>query len=210
MSILDRIGNAVGDTTTETDKALAAEIAETGDRAAVAELVVGLGDSDRNVQSSCIKVIYETGYIKPDVIADYWETFLKLLERKNNRLVWGGMVALSCVATLRAAELFPHAERIYRAVKTGTRITVDAGLKTLACIAAAEPKFAPAILPRIIETLEDAPANKLPAYAEDTVAAVTPEFRDLYVNVFVNRRGELKAGHIKRVNKALKNIGAGI
>jgi hypothetical protein len=111
MSILYRIDTAVGDTTTETDKALAAEIAKTGDRAAVAELITGLDGPDKNVQSSCIKVIYETGYVKPKLIADYWGTFLKLLDRKNNRLVWGGMVALSCVAEFRAAELFPHVER---------------------------------------------------------------------------------------------------
>jgi uncharacterized protein YuzE len=36
---------------------------------------------------------------------------------------------------------------------------------------------------------------------------VAAEFRDAYVRVFVDRRGEMKASHIRRLNKAVKVVG---
>jgi hypothetical protein len=43
-------------------------------------------------------VLYELGYLAPELIADYVGDFIKLLKHENNRIDWGGMIALSTVA----------------------------------------------------------------------------------------------------------------
>lgn len=73
---------------------LARDLAQTRDRAGIAEIAANLRHPDSNVQSDCIKVLYETGYLAPELIADYVDDFLALLGSKNNRLVWGSMIAL--------------------------------------------------------------------------------------------------------------------
>jgi hypothetical protein len=210
MGILDKTGAAMGDRTSKTDIALAEEIADKNNRDAIVELITGLNNADKNVQGSCLKVIYETGYIEPKLIADHWEVYLSLLDRKNNRLVWGGMIALWGVAKAKPEALLPHAERIFRAAKYGTRITTDGGVNTLGAIGAASPEYAAQVMPYILELLAECPAKKLPAYAEATVIAVTPGLKDDYLKLFDKRTSEMDENQLKRLNKALSIIGASV
>ena len=57
--------------------------------------------------------------------------FVKLLKSRNNRLVWGGMTALSTIAGLKAKEIFEQIDVIKQAIEDGSVITADAGIKTI-------------------------------------------------------------------------------
>ena len=62
--------------------------------------------------------------MKPQLIADYVEDFLALLESKNNRLVWGRMIALSTIADLKPREICADLDIVKDAIKKDTLITV--------------------------------------------------------------------------------------
>jgi hypothetical protein len=90
---------------------LAKVLAETRDSVGIQEVAVHLWDKNKNIQSDCLKVLYEIGYLAPDLIAGYAGDFLKLLKDRNNRLVWGAMIGLATVADLRADEVWARSMR---------------------------------------------------------------------------------------------------
>jgi hypothetical protein len=52
------------------NKELAKTLAETENRAGIAELVTNLKHKNKSVQSDCLAVLYHIGYVKPHLIAD--------------------------------------------------------------------------------------------------------------------------------------------
>ena len=62
-------------------------------------------------------------------------------------MVWGGMIALSTVADLKAAEIFPHVDEIVQVMKKGSVITMDNGIKALALVASQKDEYRKAIFP---------------------------------------------------------------
>ena len=95
MSVLDRLATSLGRRGDEANQELAAELAQSGDAEDIAELVDNLSHKNRRIASDCVKTLYELGYLAPEWIAPHVDAFLALLDSKNNRLVWGGMTALS-------------------------------------------------------------------------------------------------------------------
>ena len=73
--------------------------------------------------------------MEPKLIAGYTDDFVKLLRSKNNRLVWGAMTALAEVAKEILMAVFSHLDEIKKAKETGSVITVDNAITTLACTA---------------------------------------------------------------------------
>ena len=85
---------------------LARELAARDDQAGIQEIADNLANKNKSVQSDCIKVLYEIGYLKPQLIAQYAEVFLGLLHSKINRMVWGSMIALATIARLQPEQLW--------------------------------------------------------------------------------------------------------
>ena len=115
-SIIDLLASTQGLRGDDSNIALAKEIASTENKEAIKELVDNLKNKDKNIQSDCIKTLYETGYLKPTLIAGYYSEFLELLSSKNNRLVWGGMIALSTIAEIKPDEIFKSLDLIMKTV----------------------------------------------------------------------------------------------
>src|ERR1041385_1990762 len=99
-SIIERLASSLGKRDEKPNQELAASLVKSKDKKAIKELVEHLSDKDKNIQSDCIKVLYEIGEQKPELIADYDKEFLALLDSKNNRLVWGAMTAIDCIAAI--------------------------------------------------------------------------------------------------------------
>ncbi len=91
---------------------LAKELAQTENKSGIAELASNLQNKNKNVQSDCLKVLYEIGYLKPELIADCVSDFLGLLKSKNNRLVWGSMIALATIADKKPKEIYDNLEDV--------------------------------------------------------------------------------------------------
>lgn len=98
MVVLDELASSLKRRDEAPNLKLAQSIVLRGDKQAVSDLVANLANEDPNVQSDCIKALYEIGERKPELIARFAEEFASLLGSKNNRLVWGAMTALDCTA----------------------------------------------------------------------------------------------------------------
>ena len=90
MSVLNKLACSQGRRDEAPNQELARELAETENRAGIKEIAENLWNKDKKIQNDCVKVLYEVGYKKPELISDYVGDFLKLLKSANNRLVWGG------------------------------------------------------------------------------------------------------------------------
>ncbi|HWL13373.1 MAG TPA: hypothetical protein VNQ57_10320, partial [Ureibacillus sp.] len=115
---------------------LARELMDQNDVEGIQEIVENLVSPNKNIKSDCIKVAYEIGRVKPELISDYAEIFIHLLKSPNNRLVWGAMQVLSTIAEISSITLMKNLHSIKGAIKYGSVITADKGILTLAKLAA--------------------------------------------------------------------------
>lgn len=138
----------------EPNKELARELVNAKDADGIKTVAENLYNRDKRIQSDCIKVPYEAGYIEPQIIAPYVKDFLFLLKSRNNRLVWGAMIALAQVASIKADEVFENLDAVYAAMEEGSVITVDNGVRVLAAVASKNDKYSKSIFPLLIRHLQ--------------------------------------------------------
>ena len=213
MSILNRLAHFQNRRDEEPNLILARELAAARDTAGIYELAENLENANAEVQSDCIKVLYEIGALEPGLIAGYAGDFLKLLGSKNNRLVWGGMTALSAalapntvagVAEVSAAELFQSWLTLRDAVETGSVITADQGILALARLAASDAARRKAIFPYLLKHLATCRPKDVPQRAEKIAAAMDAGNRAAFVAALEKRLPELSAAQVARVKKVIK------
>lgn len=203
MTALDKIASALGRRDEVPNQELARSLAASGDAQAVAEIASGLQSADKGVQADCIKVLYELGYVRPELVSAHTSAFLKLLSSKNNRLVWGGMIALSTVASLAAEAIFKRADDIIGVMERGSVITVDNGVKTLARVAATKPRYAEHLFPYLLNHLKTCREKDVPQHAEHVLAAVNAGNKDAYIAVITRRLADAPASRAVRLRKVI-------
>ena len=203
MSTLDRIAHFQNRRDEVPNQELARELATQKDQAGIREIAENLWNKDKRIQADCVKVLYEIGYIDPTLIAAYAEDFLKLLRGRNNRLVWGGMIALSTVADLRADFVHAHLKEILKAMDTGSVITVDNAVKALA-LAASKDAYQGSIFPHLLEHLRTCRPKDVPQHAEKSLPAVDASNKDDFIAVLEKRMEDLSGAQITRVKKLIK------
>ncbi len=187
---------------------LARTLVAAKDRDGICEIAENLSNKNKNIQADCIKVLYEVGYLDPGLIAQYAEEFIKLLHSHNNRLVWGGMIALATVAELRPQVVLAHLDEIERAMERGSVITVDNGVQALARAASKDEKAAREIVPYLLEHLRMCPPKSLPQHAEKSLPAVNARNKSRFINVLGNRMDEFSGAALVRLKKVIKLAGA--
>jgi hypothetical protein len=206
MSILESLSSSTGRKDKEQNKRLATEIANQENVEAVEELVANLNNKDKNIQSDCIDTLYETGYRRPELIADYCTDFLELLESSNNRLVWGGMIALSTIVDLKHKEIFESLAKIMSITNKGSVITIDNGVKILIKLTR-YPEYFIATNHLLMDQLLKCPIKQLPMYAERAIECITDNNRQEFVQLLEKRYPECdKESQKKRLEKVLKLI----
>jgi hypothetical protein len=208
MSVLNRLASALGRGDEAPNQALAQEIAERRDREAVRELLAHLNDKNKDIQSDCIKVLYEVGAREPELIADGVNEFIQLQGSRNNRLVWGGMTALGAIAHLRAAEIFQQIDLIMKTTDEGSVITQDWGVRVLATVSAQNATYEQRIFPFLLSFLRGCPPKDLPRHAESVLVAAHTTNRDDLLNVLEARKEALKDAQRKRLEQVMRKIKA--
>ena len=183
---------------------LAQALAQSRSQADIREIAEGLWNKEPNIQSDCLKVLYELGYLAPDLIAAYAGDFLKLLKHRNNRMVWGGMIALSTVADLKAAEIFPHVDEIIQVMNKGSVITMDNGIKALALVASQKDEYRKAIFPYLLDHLKNCRPKEVPQHAEKSLPAVTTGNKSDFIQVLDKRLEDMSASQAVRLKKIIK------
>lgn len=209
MSVIDQLAYSKGRRDEVPNVELAKKLAAQGDRKGIKEIAENLWNKDKNIQADCIKVLYEVGYIKPELIGDYVPDFLKLLDSRNNRLVWGGMTALSEVALVRPKEVYAGRPKIFAAIESGSVITVDNGIKVLARIASAGSEYNKKLFPYLLDHLKKCRPKEVAQHAESTLIAVNAKNKKQFAAVLTERQRSLspsQSSRIKKIGKQLEKI----
>jgi hypothetical protein len=163
-SVLEQLASALGRNDEQPNVELPEKLAANPDKATIAELVAVLKTGPAAVANDAIKVLYELGEGRPELIAEYADAFFAALLSKNNRLVWGGMTALDTIATASAPALAKRLPEILAAADKGSVIANDKAVSILAKLVAAG--HGDKALPALLAKVEAAAVNQLPMYAE--------------------------------------------
>lgn len=204
MSVLNRIGYFQNRQDEVSNQELAKDLATKKDKKGIREIAENLGNEEPNIQCDCIKVLYEVGYINPILIAPFAKDFLKLLRHRNNRMVWGGMIALSTIAELTADELYPHSDTIKSVMDNGSVITMDAGVKTLAGIASKNETYRKNLFPYLLNHLETCRLKEVPQHSEKTLVAVNAKNKQAFIDVLEKRLESMTSSQAARVKRVIK------
>ena len=208
MSVLEKIAYYQNRRDEVPNQELAKELADRRDTEGIQEIAQHLWDKNKNVRSDCLKVLYEIGYIHPELIAPYAEDFLKLLHDKNNRLVWGAMIGLATIADLRAEVIWPQIDGVMEVIDHGTVITVVSGVKALAKVAAADPLYNAQLFPYLLEIIRTCIPRDVPTHGESMLPAVNAENRAAFVASLTERRPEMTKSQEQPLKKLLKKAEA--
>jgi hypothetical protein len=206
MTVIEKLATSLGRRDEIPNQELARDIAAREDKTAVKELVENLSHKSKDIHNDCIKVLYEIGAAKPKLIAPYLKNFLALLTSKNNRLQWGAMTALGCIAKEKPAEIFAALGKILDAADKGSVITRDHCVNILISLTS-EKKYRDKTFPLLMEQFMTCPTNQLPMYAENAEPVIDADLRDKFIEILSGRLGEIeKESKRKRVEKVIKNL----
>lgn len=207
ISIIPKLATSLGRRDEVPNQELAAEVVRDEDAAAVDELAANLGNKNKGIRHDCIKALYEIGYLKPRLIADLHQQFLALLDSKDNRMQWGAMTALGCIADEKPAEIFASLGRIIEAAEKGSVITRDHCVSILTSLSG-NGEYSDKTFPLLLEQLMKCPTNQLPMYAENALSIIDAGNKERFIEVLVGRLGEIeKESKRKRVEKVMGKAG---
>ena len=179
MSILLKLASSLNKRDEEPNIKLAQQIVDTKDTKSVDLLIENLSNKDKNIQSDCIKVLYEIGERKAEIISGYGKNFMLLLENKNNRLVWGAMTALDCITEINPKEIYKNLTKILDASNKGSVIIKDHAISILIKLAK-HTNYSDEELALLLDQLKDCPTNQLPIYAENSLAIINDKYKKDY------------------------------
>ncbi len=204
MSVIEKLDSSIGRRDEAPNETLAEQIVKKSDFKAINELVANLTNRDKNIQSDCIKVLYEIGYRKPALIAPHHKEFLALLSNKNNRLVLGVMTALDMITLEQPKRILEALLKIIAVADEGSVITRDHAVGIMIKLASMK-QYAGKAFALLIEQLKNCPTNQLPMYAENALPIINEENKALFIKTLSSRLDEVKkASKRKRIEKLLK------
>ncbi len=204
MSVIQKLASSLGRRDEVPNQQLAEQIASKNDMKAVQELVENLSNKDKNIQSDCIKVLYEIGERKLALISSYAKEFIALLDNKNNRLVWGAMTALDAITLEDPKTMYNDLTKIIDVAVRGSVITKDHAVRILIKLAGIK-QYADKAFALLIEQLKKCPTNQLPMYAENALPIINDKNKTLFVNILSSRLDKVEK-ESKRVEKVVKRF----
>ena len=185
---------------------LARELVERNDIEGIQEIVENLVSPNKKIKTDCIKVVYEIGRVKPELISDYAEIFIHLLKSSNNRLVWGAMQVLSTIAEISSIVLLKNLPAIKQAIKFGSVITADKGVLTLAKLAAVNQQNQEQIMPFLIAHLNSCRTKEVPQHAESILIAISSDTKEAFLKVLRERETYMAKPQARRVHRIFRQL----
>ena len=207
--MIEKIAFNLGRNDEEPNIDLAIELINSNDLEGIKEIVDGLKNKKNQLANDCIKVLYEIGEIKPELIATYVLDFIQLLKSKNNRLVWGSMTALSKITFLKPKQIFENLETIINAYENGSVITRDNSVSVFAELAKADKKYEKIMLKKIIQHLETCRPKEVGQHSERAFICINEENSKKIISTLLRRRDNLSDSQKKRIDKLINNINKG-
>jgi hypothetical protein len=206
LTVLNRLASALGRRDEAPNQKLAKEIAASSDKKAAKELVENLSNKDKNIQSDCIKVLYEIGERNPELISEYYDHFGRLLQSKNNRLAWGAMTALDTIAEVNPEGVYALLPRIVAVADSGSVIARDHAVGILVKLAGRR-EYSNGCFPLLLGQLKKSPNNQFPMYVERSFEIMNESMKEDFAKILTERLGGLeKESQRKRVEKVLREL----
>jgi len=204
MTAIDLIATSLNRRDDNPNQDLAIEIIKSKRTDWVKELVDNLKHKDKNIQSDCIKVLYEIGERgSADMIAPYCKDFGDILKSKNNRLVWGSMIALDTITLINPKGVYDLLPMIISTIDNGSVISIDHGVGILAQLSSISD-YTETTFPLLIEQLKRCPSKQLPMYSEKSVFAINSVNQNQFVDLIQSRISEMdKDSQKQRLNKVI-------
>jgi hypothetical protein len=206
LIMLEKLACNLGRKDEEPNIELAVELCNAKNIKGIKEIVGGLASDEEKIANGCIKVLYEIGEREPQLIADYVFDFIQLLKSGNNRLIWGGMTALSKIASIKPHEIYKNIDIVLRAYEKGSVITVDNSISVFAELAKADTKYEKPMFARIIKHLETCRPKEVAQHAERAFVCVKKKNAGEFLAVLKKRRELLTNIQKKRIDKLVKKI----
>ncbi|MCL1830127.1 MAG: hypothetical protein FWG21_01715 [Oscillospiraceae bacterium] len=172
----------------------------------IKEIVDGLSSLQSDIASDCIKILYEVGARKPELLVLYVDSFIEALSSKNNRMVWGAMKALATITDLDPEGIFSRFDEIYDAFLTGSVITVDNAVTVFAKLCSMDEKYKKRVEPLLLKHLSESRIKNMPQHIERMVVCLNKVNIKRVEEIFESRKDELSASQIKRIQKTLSSI----
>ncbi|MGZ4158967.1 MAG: hypothetical protein ACXVED_18140, partial [Bacteroidia bacterium] len=161
---------------------------------------------NKNIQSDCIKTLYEIGEQKSELISEHYKEFIQLLSNKNNRLVWGAMTAVDTITLHHPKEIYSTLPVLIDIADKGSVITTDHLVNILIKLGSIK-QYSENIFPLLIEQLKKAPTNQLPAYAEKSIPIINEKNKNIFIKTISSRLNEIeKESKRNRVEKVIKKL----
>lgn len=206
MSIIDRLACRQDRNDEKLNIELARYLCSCDDFDGVAEIIAGFKGKDKAVANDCIKVLYEAGKIKPELIAKYADDFLLFLNSKNNRLAWGSMIALASITQLVPEVIFANLHTVVSAYESGSVITVDNSISVFAKLCKADARYSEKVLPILTEHLRKCRPKDMAQHAERASLCFNPGNADIFKDILEKRAPFLTLSQQQRVKKLLKTL----
>lgn len=204
--MIEKLACSLGRNDEEPNIELAIYLCNNANKKDISEIADGLIGKDPAIANDCIKVLYEIGSRKPELIADYIEVFISLLLSKNNRLVWGSMTALAMVADIRPAVIYDNIDIIRKAYEAGSVITIDNSITVFAKLCKADDRYMQEIFPLLIHHLTTCRTKEVAQHAERISICINQDNALIFIKTLKERAPELTVAQIKRVERLIKQI----
>ncbi|MGH9929802.1 MAG: hypothetical protein ACREA9_11330 [Pyrinomonadaceae bacterium] len=206
MTVIDKLACSLGRRDEVPNQELAQQILKSRNTKAVKDLVENLAIKDKNIQSDCIKVLYEIGEHQPELIADYDNEFLALLESRNNRLVWGAMTALDHIASVKPKAILKSLRTIEMAADIGSVITKDHFVGILIKLAA-NKSSADVAMKLLMNQLTISATNQLAMYSERALGVMASDNTDAFIRILTSRLSDVeKQSQRSRIEKVIRKL----
>ncbi len=207
MGVIDKLATSLNRRDETLNQELAQSIADLGDRTAVNELVDNLSNKSKNIQSDCIKVLYEIGERKPGLISDKAKEFVALLGSENNRLVWGAMTALDLITLENPEAIHRALPTIIRVSNSASVIARDHAVSILTKMTTLR-KYKKTAFNLLIDQLKNCPTNQLPMYAENAIHVVDIDSKKIFADTLSSRLKSIeKLSKRRRIEQVIKKLG---
>lgn len=207
MTVIDKLATSLNRRDEVPNQELAKQISSKNDKKAVKELIENMNNNkSKDIQNDCIKVLYEIGALKPQLIADYTKDFAALLDSKNNRLQWGAMTALNTITGENPKAIYSVLAKIITAADKGSVITNDQAVNILINLCSVK-QYSKSVFSLLIERLKISPTNQLPMYAERATPIINNENKELFIRILASRLKDIErdTGRL-RVEKVIKKV----
>ncbi len=206
MPIIEQLASSLGKRDEAPNIALAQKIVISNDKNAVVELVTLLDHKKVDVFSDVIKVLYEIGERKPELIAEHYHVFKACTTHKNKRMIWGAFTAIQSFAHLKTKRIFNDLPELIKASNCDSVIAKDNLMKAMVKVAA-DKTFTDDVCVLLLEQLSASPNNQFPMYSELVLPVIIAKTKKQFRDVLEQRVSTLeKESQKNRILKVMKKL----